>query len=51
MELIDYASKRLVPALQELVAKALAQVLSELEEPKRALDQGYVAIMIHNRGI
>lgn len=35
MELIDYASKRsLVPAVQELVAKTLAQVLSELEDAK-----------------
>lgn len=35
MELIDYASKRgTVPAVQDLVAKALAEVLTELDDPK-----------------
>eukprot|EP00438_Fugacium_kawagutii_P018065 Skav221810 [mRNA] locus=scaffold2435:150008:164231:- [translate_table: standard] len=35
MELIDYASKRgTVRAVQDLVAKALAEVLTELDDPK-----------------
>ncbi|CAK9099082.1 Protein ILITYHIA [Durusdinium trenchii] len=37
MELVDYASKRgTLPEVQDLVAKALAEVLTELDDPKNA---------------